>query len=173
MKVIFLYDEMLDGEYRKKSKVPLQFISFGFVRGKMFKTSKSKTPSVIAIQDGDIVRTWGNNKIYGALFAIPEYEYYIKILDAMYGCSKSRININHNMDYAHRVKTEFTPITFDNLDRFSVLDYTRNTPLEVDAYFANTSKDFINGRVKSKQYRKGSGVLEHAFKSLYEEVENG
>lgn len=148
--------------------LPLIFISFGIVKGKLFQHLHN---------DGTFITTygapWGNDVVYGAIFAIEEFDFYIRLLDAYHQCSISTLNTNHKMDLHHRHVKSVVPIEFDSLDSLERLMYTEKPAIEAFVYIGNTDHSNIQRRLRSTiSYRIIDGVDENFIK-LYREVNHG
>lgn len=168
MKLIFLYDKAMTKEFRETLNLPLEFITFAFVNGKMYEYYEDG-PTHIALQNDAIVKSWGNDKIFGAIFALPYYEANIRTLDGLYACSRQRLGMNNPNDIMHRLDIEATPIHFNSIDELARMLYTRRTPIKVQAYFGNPEHQWISHRVLMQRYRVIDGVDHNNFLKLYEE----
>lgn len=167
-KLIFLYNELLDSEKRDLLQIPLTFISFGYIDGKLYKYKDT----VMAIRNG--TREWGNNKVYGALFTLDDYNFNIRFLDGMHVCSKSRIYINHDLDLFHRNEICVTPIVFNTLEEFVTLQYKELEGVLSYAFFGNVKQTKINNMLhNTNSQRIKDGLDKNSFKKLYKEVGNG
>lgn len=116
-------------------------------------------------------KDWGNTVVYGALFAISDFNYYISLLDAYHQCSMSNFGLNHPKDIHHREIRKITPITFDTIDELERIKYRENVPIDAHVYFGNVNHPKINQRLnKTVSYRVVDGIDKH-FIQLYREVE--
>lgn len=167
--LIFLSNDLMNPDVQKQMRVPLQFICFAFIHGKMYRHFRSHDTFVLQPKHN---RTWGNNVVYGAIFALSDFHFFIRQLDAYQSCSLSALNVNHKYDIQHRVQIKATPIRFDSLDSFSRLMYYESEHVDVHAYVANPNHPKIKRRLisLSTSYRIIDGVNKKAFKSLYREV---
>lgn len=164
-KLIFLSNELLAPNKREKMKLPLTFISFAYVEGKMIKYKD--TTMVFSDQ-----KKWGNNRVYGALFILDDFEFHIRVLDAMHVCSLSRMYRNHKLDLHHRVLTEVTPIFFDSISQFTRLKYREIEKIKVYAFFGNSHLPKISKRLHGRNsYRIKDGIDKENFKKLLNERE--
>lgn len=162
--LLFINNELLGSEKRKKLNIPLTFITFAFVEGKLYKHFRND--GTFLLSHG---KAWGNNVVYGAIFAIPDYSFYIRLLDSYHQCSQSLLGHNHSRDVHHRTEKLATPITFQTLDDFTRLKYKEREPIRVQVYTGNINHPKINQRLnKSVSYRIESGVDKH-FTQLYQE----
>jgi hypothetical protein len=120
------------------------------------------------VQDG--TREWGGHIVYGALYSLRDYTFYIRMLDSYHACSLSHLARNHALDTHHRLKTLFTPIRFESAQDLGRLKYWEREPVEVDCYFGNMAHHSITRRVHaSNSYRITEGILKESFLAQYKE----
>jgi hypothetical protein len=161
---IFIYDKMINPEFNKNIGIPLQFICYAKMEGKMFRHFHSN--NVFALQNKS--RTYMNKYIYGALFELSDADFYIRNLDAHYACSLSMLRTNHKLDLHHRVYQKITPIHFNSIFDFTRLKYTQSESIETFVYIGNTSHKRIKNRLnKTHSYRLIDGVLINDLNILY------
>lgn len=176
-KLIFIYDRLLHPDWRSRLKLPLIFISFAFVKGKMFTYRDSKkVGSVFIVKPNSITQKHGNDLVYGALFLLDKSEHYLRTLDSMYVCSLARMFKNHDLDFMHRNEILATPIHFKTLESFHNLLYYEQTPVKCFAYYGNVKNSYIKHRVKGT--RGNSNRIMHNidynnFIACYDEVAKG
>lgn len=142
--VVFLYNELLDEDYQKQLKLPLEFICFGYIEGAVMYDIKGK---YYAIEENVLTKTKKYNKVYGALYILHNSEHFLRILDASMVCSKSYLGKNHDLDISHRVKLIARPIHFKSIEEFLKLKYNEGEGLEVISYFANPKHNVIKTNV--------------------------
>lgn len=166
--LIFLYNELLDRQKRDRLRIPIVFIDYAFVQGKLYNVKGKPT----AIEYSQIKRNYGNDRIYGAIFSLDEPHFYIRQLDAFYGCSLSRLNTNHKLDYMHRKLVIGSTIGFDTLEQFAVLKYKPISRLKCWVYFGNPEHQQIATQIKRGRSRILEGVDVKSFKICYEQFRN-
>lgn len=170
-KLIFLYNELLSPQVHNVLRIPLQFISFAYVKGKMYTHGQKVSCFTIPL---GVNKHWGNTCVYGGLFLLRDWEFYTNILDAYHTCSLSTLFTNHRRDIHHRKEVMVTPISFDGLQNMGRLMYHELKEVECSMYFGNTSHAKIRQRLDShNSYRIIDGVSKKHFKQLYQEVANG
>lgn len=163
--LIFLSNELMNPSWQRELRVPLEFINFGFVEGKMYYMPQRKsTFNLVDVQD-----KWGNTVIYGAFFLIRDYHYYIRALDAYMFCSKSALGRNHVYDMQHRINVEGTQIAFRTTEDFCKLKYQEVQSIVCEMYVGNTSHPKLNHRL-THRHRVTDGLDTHNFKELIREV---
>lgn len=150
--------------------MPLEFITFAYMEGKMYRFAHSKGTFVVQ----DAKQRWGNDVVYGALFLVNDFHFYIRTLDAYQGCSLSMLGKNHSNDLQHRVHVPITPITFSTRDEFLSLRYKEKESIEALAYVGNLKHPKITQRVYSdvRPYRIIQGIDKPHFVPLLREVLN-
>lgn len=152
--LVFISNQLLDKELVKTLNVPLEPIAFAFIDGKMYKHYGNEGTFVL-----DYGKDWGNNVVYGIIYSIIDFHFYIHLLDSYHQCSKSLVGFNHPMDVHHRIEVQATPIHFDTLDEFSRLKYRESEPLSVNAYHGNLNHPRIKQRLnKTVSYRITDGI---------------
>lgn len=165
---MFISNEILGVEKRTQLRIPMTFISFGIIEGKMYRHFRNRGTFIVK-DEGN----WGNRVVYGGIFAISEFNFYISLLDAYHQCSMSTFRFNHNKDVHHRSIEEVTPIHFNSIDELERLQYRENSPINAHVYLGNKNHPKIKQRFNKKtSYRIIDGVDEH-FIELYREVKNG
>ena len=156
----------MESSRRRGLNLPLEFISFAFIEGKMFTHQRYQGTFVVPSN-----KRWGNTVVYGAIFLLRDYYFYIRTLDAYFACSKSALRKNHNNDLHHRHSISATPISFRTLDQFSRLQYTENEVINVQSYFGNTKHSKIKQRIQARiSYRIVDGLDKTNFTKLFMEV---
>lgn len=168
-KLIFLANNLQSPKVQKKMNLPLQFINFGIIKGRMYKYFGKNDVFVIPIES---YREWGNTVIYGGIFLCNDFDFYSRILDAYHICSMSTLLCNHKNDIFHRVHVDVTPIYFETLDELARLKYKESKEtFKVQTYIANINHPKINNRLnKTNSYRVIDGLNAEKFKELFWEV---
>lgn len=157
---------MVNPQLQRELGIPLEFVTFAHIEGKMFHHFKKDNSFVLQ----DVSNPWGNKVVYGAIFHLRDSEFYLRLLDAYNGCSLSSLRRNHDLDIEHRVTTKATPITFASIDHLERLMYTERSPVDVQVYVGNVKHPKINQRLnKRNSYRIISGV-DTNYKQLIREV---
>jgi hypothetical protein len=164
-KLVFVANELLDPQKREILNIPMEFITFAFIEGKMYRHFRNQGTFILPNHID-----WGNNVVYGAIYAISEFDFYIRLLDSYHQCSYSVLGRNHKRDVHHRTETHATPISFDTFDDFTRLKYRERDEVEVQVYQGNPNHPKITQRLhKSNSYRIQSGVDENIIKLFREE----
>ena len=176
-KLVFIYDRLLHPDWRSRLKLPLIFISFAFIKGKMFTYRDSRRiGNVFIVNPNDITQKRGSDLVYGALFLLDNAEHYLRTLDSMYVCSLARMFKNHDLDLMHRKEVLATPIHFNSLESFQNLLYYEQTPVKCLAYYGNIKNPYIQHRVKGTRGNSNRIIYNvdiDNFTSCYNEVSKG
>lgn len=165
--LIFLSNRLLNPSlYKDEMHLPLEFITYGFIEGKMYKHYRYKD-TFITINNKVL---WGNRVVYGALFFCPDVNFYLQILDAYHSCSLSTLKKNHIKDLHHRHVLNITTIYFDTLEELSKLQYREGEKILAHTYIGNTNHPKIKIRLhdRSNSFRIIDGINANDFKKLYE-----
>ena len=165
--LLFLCNELCSPAKQKELNIPLRFISFAHIKGKMYNHFQNKSTFILQ-PDG----VWGNQVIYGAIFMLDDFHYYIRLLDAYHSCSKSVLHRNHSRDMHHRSSATATLISFDTVNELATLQYKERDKIAVQTYFGNTNHPKITSRLnKTVSYRIYDGIhMPHFLKLLEEEL---
>lgn len=151
-------------------KLPLEFISFGITKGKMYYTYGKKDTF---ISTTDNIMQNRNTVVYGALFLCKDYDFWARILDGYHLCSLSTLLRNHQYDELHRVNTLVTPIYFKTLEELNLLKYMEaDASFYAQTYVANLNNPKIKQRLDTNinTHRISSGIDAINFKKLFWEV---
>lgn len=172
MSLLFFTNHLMTQQKLRDLKIPATFICFGYVEGMLYKHYQHNQSTFLLLDSG---YSYGSNVVYGALYHIEDYHFYVRQLDGFMRCSLASISSNHKLDLNHRVKTYITPIRFDSLDALDLLLYTEdNENFEVDVYVANLNHPDIKAKLRKRSYknsnRVGNGVDAKSLIELYEEV---
>lgn len=162
--LIFLYNELMEEQYRRALGLDMKFISFGYIRDA--KLYQLDVDNVIAVNYNDIKGGDGNNKVYGAIFYLHEKEHK-RLIDAYMISSCSVLGGNHIYDTTHYFEGIITPIRFNTLDELSRLLYNESPPVKCGYYLGNINKSQIKNRLIQSRNRLTSGLLEHSIFSLF------
>ena len=161
-KLLFFTNQLQNPSMQKQLNIPLEFIVFGIVKGRMYKHFRSNDSFIIPINTH---RRWGNSVIYGSVFLCKDFDFYSRILDAYQMCSMSTMLRNHNRDIHHRVEVNVTPIYFDSIDDLSRLKYKEGEEIQAQTYIGNINHPKIIKRINQKKnsYRITDGIGTRTF----------
>lgn len=163
-RVVFLYNELLDEEYQKKLKLPLEFICFAYMENTVMYDIKGK---YYALKSGTLKSTKKYNRIYGALYILHNSEHFLRVLDASLTCSKGFIGTNHKLDLFHRTKEKAVPIHFKTVEEFFKMKYNEGEELDIITYLANPQNELIKSNVlNTVRNREVSGLDINNFINL-------
>lgn len=165
IELIFLSNELMNPRKYHDLGVPLQFITFAFVQGKMYHHYQRKSTFVVQSNK----RSWGSDVVYGALFLVNDHYFHIRSIDSYMACSKSALHRNHSYDLHHRLNTVATPITFSSAEDFCALKYKEMKKIRCEMYVGNPNQPKINHRLQSRS-RIIDGLDKQHYKELIREV---
>ena len=167
--LLFLYNELMNPDFYNNMRLPLEFISYGIIDGKMYRHLGNKSVFILPYNHQKI---WGNTKIYGGLFVCRDIDFYITILDAYHVCYKDKLKRNHIYDMHHRHIVEVTPIYFNTLDDLARLKYREgSSTIQANTYFGNPKHPKIMNRIgKTQSHRVIDGIDADNFKKLFRRV---
>ena len=162
--LVFLYNELLDEEYQKKLKLPLEFISFAYINNAVMYDICGR---YVAIEDKTLTSSKRYNKVYGALYILDNSEIFLRSLDASLMCSKSLLGLNHKLDEFHRIYRYATPIQFKSIEQFLKLKYNEGEQVRITTYLGNPENEFIKSKVNnSTKNRETCGLDINNFINL-------
>ena len=165
---MFFCNELQSPELRNDMRLPMRFITFAIMRGKMYRQSGGN--GIFITDQG---RTWGNKVVYGSIYLLDEDDFYIRSLDAYHGCSLHTLRVNHSLDTQHRINTTVTPITFSTLEELSLLLYKERDEIAVQAYVGNLKHNKIKPRtLDNGRHRITDGIYIEPYLKQYQEVSN-
>jgi hypothetical protein len=167
--LLFIVNELLNPDLRRKMRLPMEFICFGIMPGKMYPHYHDyRARSVFIVKPTN--KLWGNDVVYGALMLCKDFDFYARILDAYHVCSLSTMRRNHKLDMHHRVNVKVTPIYFNSLDELSRLMYTEGDVISVQTYLGNPLNHKISQRLNANQTcRIIDGIDKINYIKLWEE----
>jgi hypothetical protein len=149
----------------KELNIPLEFVTFAHIEGKLYKHFRNNGSFVLP----NVKRK--GSVVYGAIFLLRDFDFYIRLLDAYYMCSYSTLHTNHRRDIHHREIVQATPIAFSDLDSFSRLLYKEKENVATNVYYGNRTHPKINQRLNlDARYRIIDGVSAKQFTEIYREV---
>lgn len=165
--LLFISNELLNPTLQKEMRLPLDFVTFAHIKGNMYTHFRKHSTFTL-----HPAKVWGNEVVYGALFSLRDYEFYIRILDAYNLCSLSTLGKNHNRDVHHRITVEATPISFSSVDELERLQYRERESIQADTYLGNPKHPKINQRLnKTNSYRVIDGIDTHYMELIREVME--
>lgn len=165
-RLLFLSNELCSPSWQREMRLPLEFITFAHIKGKMYKHFRNNGSFVLESK-----KKWGNDVVYGGIFLLKDFDFYIRILDAYQLCSLSSLYRNHKLDIHHRITTEATPISFSTVDEFERLMYKEREAIRVQTYVGNPNHPKIKQRLnKTVSYRIYDGIDKKHFRELIREV---
>lgn len=174
-KLVFFSNELMRPSIRHELKVPLEFIAFSHIKGNMYHHWYSGNSNMYPVNTFVLQkdRQWGNNVVYGALYLLNDFDFWIRVLDSYHGCSKSILTKNHNNDIHHREVLPCTPIMFNTLDELARLKYMEKEHVNAHVYLGNQKHPKINKRfLTTKSYRILNGIDVASFTEQFREVSN-
>lgn len=164
--LLFISNELLDSDLQKRLLLPLTFISFAIVEGKMYTNVGNYGTLNIPP-----TKRYGGDVIYGAIYSLRDFDFNIRTLDAYHLCSLSSLRRNHILDTQHRIQVSATPIYFDTIEQLETLRYEEGDAIQVQAYFGNQAHPKIIRRIRNTRTQriKDSIYVEPYLKLLREE----
>jgi len=164
--LLFLSNELLSPSRHRELNIPFEFISYAILEAKMYKYFRSERTF-----NTRVTRDWGNSMVYGALFLLRDFDFYIRLIDAYHTCSLTTLRRNHIKDMQHRVKERVTPIYFNSIAILAQLKYSEGETVHAHAYVANPNHPTIYQRTTTHDsYRIIDGIDKSPFLQLYKQT---
>ena len=162
---IFVYDAMLNPEYRKLLKVHPVEERIAETTGKMYNVHRQP----ILLLPKDITYSRGHCRIFGAILTFND-EDEDKVFDAFdnyKGCSMSRIGRMHPQDLAYRSTIKVYPIKANSIQEFEDFSYGHEKPVKCVTYLGNPKNQGIIHTVKFDRHHKFSqGYYPEGFTNI-------
>lgn len=117
------------------------------------------------------VKRFANDVVYGTVYVLSDFDYYIRNLDAYHMCSLSALRKNHQFDVHHRILTTVTPIYFSTIEELARIKYREGKPIDAHMYIGNIKHPKIRKRIYNiRSYRVIDGVDAKHIKQRIREV---
>lgn len=168
---LFIYDEIMLREVQDKMKLPMTFVTFALLEDyKMIDYKKRPT----IVPKNFVKRGRGGNRIFGTIWKLEESSFYIRILDAYYACSLSRIYENNLNDRTHRLTLKTYPFYVDSVSDLVDENFYTFKPINCQVWIANQNDDNLIRRINRNRHKIQNGcVLNYLQKCMEREMLNG
>lgn len=164
--LIFIYDELMLHALQKTLHLDLEFVSFAYVEGyKLFHYRKS----VVAMRDTEVKRAYGNNKVFGSVYQVQNFNYKALYLDGYYCCSYARTGSNSIHDLRTRDTTYATLFSLDSQEDLIYHKYHVQGVKQVTLYTGNKQDEKLIKHIRYGRYRLMDGISVSHYKQLLEE----
>lgn len=173
-RVIFLYDSLMNPKMQELARIPMKFLSYGYIRAKMYWFNDDKRRRYFAVPPikKEHSRQY-NTYIYGGIYIIEDYDEYKNALFAFYNSGYGLTNVITDMDMYVPVTTKVTPISFTSLEEFDKCLYKTSTPIRIMTMFGNEVNPTIQKSItKGGYYRHMRGIDAVSFLASLEK-QNG
>jgi hypothetical protein len=174
-KVIFLYDELMTKEKQSLLRLPLKFLSYGYVRGKMYwlNDDKKRRYFVIPPQSEQHRSQW-NTFVYGGIFVMNDFDEYERALYSYYNSSIPYVGEIMQEDLYYPKICTVTPIAFSTLQELEECRYQSLSDVDMLVMLANESNQKVQNSLKhGRYYRRNSGIDVPNFLTMVMENQNG
>lgn len=162
---LFLYDKLLT-EYQKYN-IPLTFISFGKMEDTCLYWNRKK---YVAVSNTFQRKHRMGDVVYGGIFHLDDELFYIRLIDAYYSCSKSRVFENNKYDLLWRFVRNVYPIQFNSLEDFKSYKFKTLEPMQCTVYLGNQFDTKLFKTVHAGRKKCAFGLDVQSFTNLYERV---
>lgn len=173
-KVLFLYDEMMTKSVQELTHIPIKFLSFGYIRAKMYWLNDTKkrryfaTPPVSKFKS----RLY-NTFIYGGVFVINDFPEYERSLYSYYNSSISFTGEIMQEDLYYPENYQITPITFNSIKEFENCTYKSLDTIEGLVMLGHLSNPKVKNSVTKNYYRHNVGIDVPSFLTMLKEHPSG
>lgn len=159
-KIIFLYDSLMNPNTQQLVRIPLHFLSYGYIRAKMYWLNDDKKRRYFAVPLTKQVHCREyNTYIFGALYLMTDYDEYKNALFSFYNSSLEYYNYIQDTDLYVPVICAVTPIEFSSLKDFDVCKYEKFDKLNAMTMMGNQFNDKVRKSIdKGRYYRYNRGI---------------
>lgn len=162
MGLVFIYDELMKKETQQKLKLNMKFVSLAYVEGyKLYHYRKS----FVASSHECTRRTWGNDKVYGAVYQIPKEN--VTLLDAFYYYFPSQKETQNNL--RDKKIDNVTLFSINSLDDLLSYRLKVHNVVSCALYVANVNDKRFIRHIRSKRYRNVEGIDKYHYNTLLKE----
>lgn len=141
-------------------RLPMKFLSYGYVRGKMYwlNDDKKRRYFVIPPETVQYKRQW-NTFVYGGIFVMNDFEEYERAMNSYYNSSISYTGEIMQGDLFYLQKLPVTPIVFRSLQELEECRYQSLDEVSAFIYLANQENSKVQNSLKrGRYYRRSSGI---------------
>lgn len=141
-------------------RLPMKFLSYGYVRGKMYwlNDDKKRRYFVIPPETVQHKRQW-NTFVYGGIFVMNDFEEYERAMNSYYNSSISYTGEIMQGDLFYLQKLPVTPIVFRSLQELEECRYQSLDEVSAFIYLANQENSKVQNSLKrGRYYRRSSGI---------------
>jgi hypothetical protein len=140
--------------------LPIRFLSFGYVQGKMYWLNDDKRRRYFVIPPVyEKSKRQYNTFIYGGVFVINDFQEYERALASYYNCSIPYLGEIIQEDLYYSQKVTITPIKFKTLQELEECSYTSLSDIEGITFLGNQSNSKVQKSLKyGTYYRRASGI---------------
>ena len=164
--LIFIYDKLQLESLQKALHLNLEFVGFAYITGyKLYHYRKS----IVAMREMEGKRRYGNNKVFGSVYKVPNFYYNALKLDAYYYCSQARIGKESEHDLRCRVKDDVTIIQFTSKDELINHAYKTSSKIKAYLYTGNRQDKKLLKHIQYGRSRLCSGIDIPTYKVLLEQ----
>lgn len=158
-RILFLYDELMTRSTQQNLRLPIHFLSYGYVRGRMYWCNDEKKRRYFIIPPSTQKHIKNvNDYVYGGIFVINDYEEYERSLYSFYNSSIAYLGKSIQEDLYIPEKIQITPIKFKTLQELEECRYTSLEPFEGLTMMANQENKKIQNSIShGRYYRRVSG----------------
>lgn len=159
-KLIFIYDSLMKPNIQKLTHIPLNFLSYGYIRAKMywFNDDKQRRYFVVPPVKKEHSRQY-NTYVFGGLYLMDDFEEHKGALYSFYNCSFGFTNFLNPTDMYIPSVMGVVPVSFTSLEEFDNCKYERSDMINSLVMVGNQSNQIIQKSInKGRYYRHMRGI---------------
>lgn len=161
--LIFIYDKLQLESLQKALHLDLEFVGFAYIKGyKLYHYRKS----IVAMREMEGKRRYGNNKVFGSVYKVPNFYYNALKLDAYYYCSQARTGSTSEHDLRQRQEGIAQLIHFDTIKQFVNHAYSPLSMIKVNLYTGNKHDKKLTKHIAYGRSRIVDGIDLPTYKLL-------
>lgn len=165
--LVFIYDALMLNVVQERFALPLKFVAFGYIEGyRLYHYRKQ----VVAMPNHKIsARNYGNAKVFGAVYAIQNFNYSAIKLDAYYYCSQARIGQTTLHDMRERLQSDIHLFDLSTVDELLSHHYEPFNTVTGWVYIGNALDNRLISHINYGRYRIVDGIDKTHYKKLLKE----
>jgi len=163
-KLLFIYDDLMTGEEQAMTKIPLVFLSFGQMQGRMrFINDTKKRRYFVTPNYGRSTKV-----VFGGIFLLKDYEFYEHKLHSYYNNSLPYAGKTMKEDLYDFAVVKARQISMTSLKNLADGRYEVGNVIECFTFVGNQENSRIQHSM-SKRYYKCRNICKIPFVKMVEE----
>ena len=159
LKLVFLYDKLMTKKEQELVRLPIKFLSYGYIRAKMYWVNDGKRRRYFCVAPEPKPHVaHRNTHVYGGLFVINDFEEYQQAFYSYYNSSIPYTGNIMQEDLYVPSTFDATPIRFRTMEEFELCKYERLGSASALVFLGNKENEKIKHSLARKYYRHTTGI---------------